>query len=411
MRLDGIEPSPRAVEIAGEEGDAARGSRSSCARRRASSASVRRSSSRDEARVHLRVRRRRRIQRAGAGNARPPSGRPRRNGRAPPRRATRTDGPRGRRDRHRLVRASVAAGHGRRRHRRRRRRGAPDLAGQHDPIGYELQNTVIAVADEIASAAQLVSGKLARVPVTIVRGSTSAATAGPRTSRSRRSAISSVSVASWQTTRSRLRTRSCASGATRSATSPCTPHRAGGAAQGQQAPQPAERRAGARAPRRPRARPGERRARHRNLATRRASCEALSDGGHAPPRSGCGRSSRPGSRSARSSRSTRCCRRLVEAAADADRRAVRGARRPRPAGRGSSASSPPASTPRRSATIGDLPHGRGILGVLIRDAAPLRLHDLSRGSALGRLPAQPSADADVPRRPVGCAASPTATST
>lgn len=28
-------------------------------------------------------------------------------------------------------------------------------------------------------------------------------------------------------------------------------------------------------------------------------------------------------------------------------------------------------------TIGDLPHGRGILGVLIRDAKPLRLHDLS----------------------------------
>jgi coenzyme F420-0:L-glutamate ligase/coenzyme F420-1:gamma-L-glutamate ligase len=45
-----------------------------------------------------------------------------------------------------------------------------DLAGERDPIGYELQNTVIAVADEIASAAHLVSGKLARVPVTIVRG-------------------------------------------------------------------------------------------------------------------------------------------------------------------------------------------------------------------------------------------------
>src|SRR4029453_1335842 len=27
--------------------------------------------------------------------------------------------------------------------------------------------------------------------------------------------------------------------------------------------------------------------------------------------------------------------------------------------------------------IGDLPHGRGILGVLIRDAEPLRLHDLT----------------------------------
>jgi len=45
-----------------------------------------------------------------------------------------------------------------------------DLSGERDPIGYELHATVIAVADEIAGAAQLVSGKLDRVPVTIVRG-------------------------------------------------------------------------------------------------------------------------------------------------------------------------------------------------------------------------------------------------
>jgi coenzyme F420-0:L-glutamate ligase/coenzyme F420-1:gamma-L-glutamate ligase len=45
-----------------------------------------------------------------------------------------------------------------------------DLAGERDPIGYELHATVIAVADEVAGAAQLVSGKLARIPVTIVRG-------------------------------------------------------------------------------------------------------------------------------------------------------------------------------------------------------------------------------------------------
>src|SRR5207244_7692166 len=30
------------------------------------------------------------------------------------------------------------------------------------------------------------------------------------------------------------------------------------------------------------------------------------------------------------------------------------------------------------AAIGELPHGRGILGVLIRDATPLRLHDLAQ---------------------------------
>src|SRR6266540_1450226 len=33
--------------------------------------------------------------------------------------------------------------------------------------------------------------------------------------------------------------------------------------------------------------------------------------------------------------------------------------------------------PQTHAAIGDLPRGRGILGVLIRDAAVLRLHDLS----------------------------------
>lgn len=42
--------------------------------------------------------------------------------------------------------------------------------GERDPVGYELHATVIAVADEVASAAQLVTGKLGRVPVTIVRG-------------------------------------------------------------------------------------------------------------------------------------------------------------------------------------------------------------------------------------------------
>lgn len=45
-----------------------------------------------------------------------------------------------------------------------------DLQGERDPTGYELHATVIAVADEIAGAAQLATGKLDRVPVTIVRG-------------------------------------------------------------------------------------------------------------------------------------------------------------------------------------------------------------------------------------------------
>jgi coenzyme F420-0:L-glutamate ligase / coenzyme F420-1:gamma-L-glutamate ligase len=45
-----------------------------------------------------------------------------------------------------------------------------ELSGARDPIGYELKATVIAVADELAGAAQLVSGKLDRIPASIVRG-------------------------------------------------------------------------------------------------------------------------------------------------------------------------------------------------------------------------------------------------
>jgi coenzyme F420-0:L-glutamate ligase/coenzyme F420-1:gamma-L-glutamate ligase len=45
-----------------------------------------------------------------------------------------------------------------------------DLMGERDPVGYELHSTRIAVADELAGAAQLVFGKLDRVPVAVVRG-------------------------------------------------------------------------------------------------------------------------------------------------------------------------------------------------------------------------------------------------
>jgi coenzyme F420-0:L-glutamate ligase / coenzyme F420-1:gamma-L-glutamate ligase len=45
-----------------------------------------------------------------------------------------------------------------------------DLAGEVDADGYELHATVIAVADELASAAELVMGKLDGIPVAIVRG-------------------------------------------------------------------------------------------------------------------------------------------------------------------------------------------------------------------------------------------------
>lgn len=47
-----------------------------------------------------------------------------------------------------------------------------DLRGVRDPVGYELKTTTIAVADEIAGAAELVMGKTAGIPAAIVRGLT-----------------------------------------------------------------------------------------------------------------------------------------------------------------------------------------------------------------------------------------------
>ena len=71
-----------------------------------------------------------------------------------------------------------------------------ELSGDRDPIGYELKATVIAIADEIAGAAQLVSGKLDRIPVDDrARSRHSRRPDARRTSRSRRSATCSVRVA------------------------------------------------------------------------------------------------------------------------------------------------------------------------------------------------------------------------
>ncbi len=49
-----------------------------------------------------------------------------------------------------------------------------DLRGSQDAIGYELRSTMIAVADEIAGAAELVMGKDRGVPAAIVRGAEAA---------------------------------------------------------------------------------------------------------------------------------------------------------------------------------------------------------------------------------------------
>lgn len=45
-----------------------------------------------------------------------------------------------------------------------------DYVGQRDPYGYELRVSTMAVADELAGAAELVMGKLSQLPVALVRG-------------------------------------------------------------------------------------------------------------------------------------------------------------------------------------------------------------------------------------------------
>ena len=45
-----------------------------------------------------------------------------------------------------------------------------DYAGQQDTGGYTLRASILAVADELASAAELVMGKIDAVPVAIIRG-------------------------------------------------------------------------------------------------------------------------------------------------------------------------------------------------------------------------------------------------
>lgn len=45
-----------------------------------------------------------------------------------------------------------------------------DYRGVKDPYGYELKGTMMAVADEVAGAAELVKGKVNRIPVAVVRG-------------------------------------------------------------------------------------------------------------------------------------------------------------------------------------------------------------------------------------------------
>ncbi len=45
-----------------------------------------------------------------------------------------------------------------------------DYRGERDPYGYPMEASVLAIADELAAAAELVMGKTDRVPLAIVRG-------------------------------------------------------------------------------------------------------------------------------------------------------------------------------------------------------------------------------------------------
>ena len=90
--------------------------------------------------------------------------------------------------------------------------------------------------------------------------------------------------------------------------------------------------------------------------------------------------------------------RIVEAAAAAHRRALRGARRDRQVGRRARAL-PDHGHRRRDARRDRRPaRGRGILGVLIRDAQTAATARHRGRPALGRIPAAPPADEHVPRR-------------
>ncbi len=53
-----------------------------------------------------------------------------------------------------------------------------DYRGERDPYGYPMEASVLAVADELAAAAELVMGKTAGIPLAVVRGYPYAPTLG-----------------------------------------------------------------------------------------------------------------------------------------------------------------------------------------------------------------------------------------
>ena len=170
VRLDDVEPSRRALELADDRDPAT--SRRSCARAprlvRARPPLV---ITETTARLRLRLGGGRRLERQGRGDAGAAPARSRRVGRSILRERSASAPARRGRDRERLLRTPVPPGDDRRRARRRR----PGTAARSPRrprfgFGYELQATQIAVADELAGAAELVLGKVDGIPAAVIRG-------------------------------------------------------------------------------------------------------------------------------------------------------------------------------------------------------------------------------------------------
>ncbi len=170
VSLDELEPSEKARELAGDERDP----REVEAILREAEEIVReRGPLRDRphaARIHLRLRRGRPLERPGARRARAPAARSGRERCRPPGRLARPAGVDvgvivtdsfGRPFRQGTTDVAIGVA------------GLPailDLRGTRDRIGYELRASRVAIADEIAAAADLARGKAEGVPVVIVRG-------------------------------------------------------------------------------------------------------------------------------------------------------------------------------------------------------------------------------------------------
>ena len=269
------------------------------------------------------------------------------------------------------------------------RRGTTDVAlgaagvavvrehiGERDPTGYELHATVIAIADEMAAAAQLVMGKLDRVPVAVLRGLDVAGEG---------SALELVIPEAEDLVQVERRDRNRQPAPAREGLRGARPRRAPGAArqgaaEGEQDRQPAQRRRRRRAARRAGARAGRRGARREDAAPGGSARASRLVGGFGTVASTGDRTRalvEAGIALSSELSLDAVLQKLTETAAT-----LTGARYAAlgvldPSGQRLERFLTAGIDAAERAAIGDLPTGRGILGALIQDAAPLRLHRLA----------------------------------